>query len=97
MCKHKFDLQALISELEEDYPGTDLGGGCREMTCHFLIQLIYSAKNSTLLFDMYSQQFTLYYCLVKSFLFVFTFIIFSNNYLFLSPVNYTIPYQCTPF
>ena len=46
-----------------------------EMTCCFLIQLIYSAKNYTVLFDMYSQQFTLYYCLVKSFLFVFTFII----------------------
>ena len=65
-----------------------------EMTCCFLIQLpvIYSAKNYTVLFDMYSQQFTLYYCLVKSFLFVFTFRIIIINFVSVtSQLHYSSP------
>ena len=58
-------------------PGADPGGGCRGcappppwMTCgRFLIYTVQPLDRHTksaLLFDMYSQQFTLCYALVKS-------------------------------
>ena len=56
-----------------EFTGADLRGGCRgcapRMTCGFLIntvQLFHSHTKSAVSFDMYSQQFTLCYFLVKS-------------------------------
>ena len=78
-----------------EHTGEDLGGGCRGCALPLkwpaafqltLCSLLHSYTKSALSFDMYSQQFTLCYCLVESLLLRIRFL-----NLFTSPVNYAIP------